>query len=138
MLETIVSIIRQAGALLLSAHAKARDISSKEGKANFVTKYDIAVQQFLQQRLQAAFPSAAFLGEEGGASQLKKSGDTFIVDPIDGTTNFITDYRHSSISIGLARDGQMYAGAVYNPVSYTHLPGLPDRRDPVCGAPFSG
>lgn len=115
MLETIVSIIRQAGALLLSAHAKERDISSKEGKANFVTKYDIAVQQFLQQRLQAAFPSAAFLGEEGGASQLKKSGDTFIVDPIDGTTNFITDYRHSSISIGLARDGQMYAGAVYNP-----------------------
>ena len=58
MLETIVSIIRQAGALLLSAHAKERDISSKEGKANFVTKYDIAVQQFLQQRLQAAFPSA--------------------------------------------------------------------------------
>mgnify|MGYP002570630787 FL=1 len=115
MLETIVSIIRQAGALLLSAHAKERDISSKEGKANFVTKYDIAVQQFLQQRLQEAFPSAAFLGEEGGASQLKKSGDTFIVDPIDGTTNFITDYRHSSISIGLARDGQMYAGAVYNP-----------------------
>ena len=88
MLETIVSIIRQAGALLLSAHAKERDISSKEGKANFVTKYDIAVQQFLQQRLQAAFPSAAFLGEEGGASQLKKSGDTFIVDPIDGTTKF--------------------------------------------------
>lgn len=115
MLETIVSIIRQAGALLLSAHAKERDISSKEGKANFVTKYDIAVQHFLQQRLQEAFPSAAFLGEEGGASQLKKSGDTFIVDPIDGTTNFITDYRHSSISIGLARDGQMYAGAVYNP-----------------------
>ena len=73
MLETIVSIIRQAGALLLSAHAKERDISSKEGKANFVTKYDIAVQQFLQQRLQAAFPSAAFLGEEGGASQLKKA-----------------------------------------------------------------
>ena len=57
MLETIVSIIRQAGALLLSAHAKERDISSKEGKANFVTKYDIAVQQFLQQRLQAARPS---------------------------------------------------------------------------------
>lgn len=65
MLETIVSIIRQAGALLLSAHAKERDISSKEGKANFVTKYDIAVQQFLQQRLQAAFPSGRFSGRGG-------------------------------------------------------------------------
>lgn len=115
MLEAIICAVREAGGILLGAHAGQGDISSKEGKANFVTKYDVAVQQFLQERLQKAFPDAAFLGEEGESSVLPEKGDVFIVDPIDGTTNFITDYRHSSISVGLARDGQMYAGVVYNP-----------------------
>lgn len=115
MLEAIICAVREAGGILLGAHAGQGDISSKEGKANFVTKYDVAVQQFLQERLQKAFPNAAFLGEEGESSVLPEKGDVFIVDPIDGTTNFITDYRHSSISVGLARDGQMYAGVVYNP-----------------------
>lgn len=115
MLETIISAVREAGKIMLNAHTAAQDISSKEGKANFVTKYDVAVQQFLQGRLQKAFPDAAFLGEEGESSVLSQTGDTFIVDPIDGTTNFITDYHHSSISVGLARDGRMYAGVVYNP-----------------------
>ena len=115
MLEAIISAVREAGKIMLGAHAGQEDISSKQGKANFVTKYDVAVQQFLQERLQAAFPQAAFLGEEGESSILPQQGDVFIVDPIDGTTNFITDYRHSSISVGLARDGQMQAGVVYNP-----------------------
>ncbi len=115
MLEALIQIVREAGGILLGAHAQLQDISSKEGKANFVTKYDVAVQQFLQDRLSTAFPSASFLGEEGGAKQVLQSGDTFLVDPIDGTTNFITGYHHSSISVGLARDGQMYAGVVYNP-----------------------
>ena len=115
MLEAIVCAVREAGKIMLGAHAGQEDISSKQGKANFVTKYDVAVQQFLQERLQKAFPDAAFLGEEGESSVLPEKGDVFNVDPIDGTTNFITDYRHSSISVGLARDGQMQAGVVYNP-----------------------
>lgn len=66
MLETIVSIIRQAGALLLSAHAKERDISSKEGKANFVTKYDIAVQQFCSSACRRRFPRPLFWARRAG------------------------------------------------------------------------
>ena len=62
MLEAIICAVREAGGILLGAHAGQGDISSKEGKANFVTKYDVAVQQFLQERLQKAFPDAAFLG----------------------------------------------------------------------------
>ena len=59
MLEAIISAVREAGKIMLGAHASAQDISSKQGKANFVTKYDVAVQQFLQERLQKAFPDAA-------------------------------------------------------------------------------
>lgn len=115
MLETIIRIVQEAGEIMLAAHAEQQDISSKEGKANFVTKYDVAVQASLQERLQSAFPAAAFLGEESNAGEVLQKGDTFIVDPIDGTTNFILDYRHSSISVGLCRDGNMQSGVVYNP-----------------------
>jgi len=103
MLEAIVCAVREAGEILLGAHAGQEDIFSKEGKANFVTKYDVAVQQFLQERLQKAFPDAAFLGEEGESSVLPEKGDVFIVDPVDGTTNFITDAASPSAWPGTGR-----------------------------------
>ena len=74
MLETIIRIVQEAGEIMLAAHAEQQDISSKEGKANFVTKYDVAVQASLQERLQSAFPAAAFWARRAMPEKCCKGG----------------------------------------------------------------
>ena len=113
-LETLIEITRRAGAIMLDASVGEGDISSKEGHANFVTVYDVAVQKFLKKELAAFMPQAAFYGEEGEKVEVGK-GYTFIVDPIDGTTNFICGYQMSAVSVGLVLDGEAVMGVVYNP-----------------------
>ena len=115
MLEAIKDAAREAGKIMLDAHPAAGQIDEKEGHANFVTAYDVAVQKFLLGRLSAILPEAAFLGEEGDGDRTVGEGYTFIVDPIDGTTNFICGYQQSAVSIGLAKDGEIALGVVYNP-----------------------
>ena len=103
MLEAIKEAAREAGKIMLDSHLTEGQIEEKEGHANFVTAYDVAVQKFLAGRLPEILPEAGFLGY------------TFIVDPIDGTTNFIVGYQMSAVSIGLAKDGEAVLGVVYNP-----------------------
>ena len=64
-----------------------------------------------------ARPGYGFLGEEGGAVEGKDKSHRFIIDPIDGTTNFMHGMPHFAISIGLERDGQLVAGVILNPVT---------------------
>ena len=82
---------------------------------NFVTVYDKKVQETLRKKLLEILPDAVFVGEEDDVHVSIKKGFAFIVDPIDGTTNFIKDYHVSAISVGLAKDGEKYIGVVYNP-----------------------
>ncbi len=114
MLNKIIEIVNNAGKIVLSAHNQEASITAKEGKKNFVTKYDVAVQDFLFNELSKAFPEAEFVGEEG-ESNLKSSALRFIIDPIDGTTNFMQDYRCSCISVALCKGNDVIAGVVYNP-----------------------
>lgn len=117
LLEQIKELVRQAGALLLEAAPEELEISSKEGHGNFVTDYDVRVQELLFSRLKELLPGAAFVGEEGDGPISVGKGYTFIIDPIDGTTNFICGYRFSAISVGLALNGEAVLGVVYNPWS---------------------
>ena len=114
MSEEIIEAARQAGKIMLEAEKASIDVKEKTGSANFVTQYDMAVQENLRQALQKICPEAAFLGEEGN-DRPEQTELVFIVDPIDGTTNFIHGYRHSAISIALARRGRVEYGVVYNP-----------------------
>lgn len=116
MLNKIIEITKQAGKIILSAHNQESTITAKEGKKNFVTKYDVAVQEFLFAELGKAFPEAEFVGEEG-ETNLKSRAVRFIIDPIDGTTNFMQDYRCSCISVALCKENDIIAGVVYNPYS---------------------
>lgn len=109
------TVIRTAGVVLRSAHANEQDISNKAGIANFVTKYDVMIQEMLEAGFREVLSEAEFLGEEGEKSQNSWEGYTFIIDPIDGTTNFIFDYHHSCISVGLAWKKEMVMAFVYNP-----------------------
>ena len=114
MLEKITEIVKEAGKIVLSAHNQENTITVKEGKKNFVTKYDVAVQEFLFRELGKEFPDAQFIGEEG-ENDISTNGLRFIIDPIDGTTNFMQDFRCSCISIGLCKGNDVIAGVVYNP-----------------------
>lgn len=113
LIEEISAAAREAGAILLGAHDLS--VKSKPGSANFVTDYDVRVQGFLQQRLQAVLPGSHFVGEEEDCTDDVFHGYAFIVDPIDGTTNFIRDHRASAVCIALVKDGEPTAGVVYDP-----------------------
>lgn len=114
MIGKIIDIVKEAGKIILSAHNQENSITAKEGKKNFVTKYDVAVQEFLFDELGKAFPEAEFIGEES-ENNFSINSLRFIIDPIDGTTNFMQDYRCSCISVALCKENDVIAGVVYNP-----------------------
>ncbi|MEG2207620.1 MAG: inositol monophosphatase family protein [Clostridia bacterium] len=112
MIQSIATIIRQAGEIMLGAQKPA--VYEKEGHANFVTQTDIDVQTFLIEHLHQLMPEALFLAEEQENLQLTE-GLTFVIDPIDGTTNFMHSRRASCISVGLLRNRQLELAFVYQP-----------------------
>ena len=111
------ALIREAGAIMRSVPDEVRNNPEcKEGSANFVTAYDVKVQEFLKAGLSRLFPDAHFFAEEDGESeQTIGEGYTFIIDPIDGTTNFMCGYDHSAVSVGLLLDGRPVFGGIYDP-----------------------
>ncbi|MDE6906251.1 MAG: inositol monophosphatase [Lachnospiraceae bacterium] len=115
MLEQIMGAVRECSKIILEAENIKNATSSKLGHANFVTKYDKCVQHELFERLGKILPEAAFMGEEEVGKRFTKEGYLFVVDPIDGTTNFIKGYHASTISVGLLKDGEPVLGVVYNP-----------------------
>lgn len=90
-------------------------IDIKSGVTDLVTEYDKGIQKELAVGLKKILPEAKFIGEEGSSDELTDDGYAFIVDPIDGTTNFIKDYHHSAISVALLKGKEVVAGVVYNP-----------------------
>ena len=88
-----------------------------KGPADFVTSADKRTEKILIEELSRARPGYGFLGEEGGVLKGADASHRFIIDPIDGTTNFMHGIPHFAISIGLEREGQLVAGVVFNPVT---------------------
>ncbi len=116
MLQRLTEIVREAGAIVCSARDVSNSVREKTGPRDLVTKYDLLVQEHLRRELLALLPEAGFLGEEGDSSEdLQKKEWLYIVDPIDGTTNFIQGFHNSCVSVGLAHEGRMEFGVVYNP-----------------------
>ena len=118
VLDNIIDAAREAGKIVRGAQEIDDAVKSKEGHANYVTKYDSQVQAFLFEKMKEIVPDANFLGEENGSDIFKeeyRKGYCFIIDPIDGTTNFINQYWPSVISIALLKDGKPYMAVIYNP-----------------------
>ncbi|MBR3642829.1 MAG: inositol monophosphatase [Parasporobacterium sp.] len=116
MIEKITAIVKDAGEIM--RNAKRPKVMEKEGHANFCTETDEKIQGFLIEGLKKVLPEASFLGEEDGQDVFEEKmskGFCFVIDPIDGTSNFIFAYRPSVISVGLLKDGKAYMGIVYNP-----------------------
>ena len=115
MLDEIISIVREAGELVLAAHDVSAQTHEKTSAADLVTEYDVAVENFLREKLLALLPEAVFFGEEEAGPDHPERGWAFIVDPIDGTTNFVRGLKQSAISVGLSKDGVVEYGVVYDP-----------------------
>ena len=116
--STILPIIKEASKIMLEASNpdEANGISKKTGDANFVTKYDRATQDYLIKRISEAIPDAIFVAEEQENDFASlEAPHVFIIDPIDGTTNFIHSFSHSSISVACLSSGTTVFGAVYDP-----------------------
>lgn len=88
-------------------------IHTKEGHANFVTDMDVSIQNELMEKLQDVVPGASFIAEEKDNGE--PAGLTWLIDPIDGTQNFINGYQHSAISVALVAEGKGCLGVVYDP-----------------------
>lgn len=113
MLEQIKQLAKEAGKIFLEA--VSAQVTAKEGVGNFVTDYDVRVQKMIYERLAQIHPDATLMGEEDEDHNTDLSGDCFIVDPLDGTQNFINGYRHSCVSIGMTRCGKPVLGVIYDP-----------------------
>ncbi len=116
LIQDIIEVAEKAGDIMTSAVRPK--IMEKSGHANFCTETDEKIQAFLIDKLKEILPEASFLGEEDGQdtfTQKMTRGYCFVLDPIDGTSNFIYSYRPSVVSIGLLKDGEPYIGVVHNP-----------------------
>lgn len=115
IIDKIGSLVKECGNVILNADREKMAIDIKSGVADLVTEYDKSIQKKLEIGLKKILPEAKFIGEEGSRDQLNDDGYAFIVDPIDGTTNFVKDYHHSAISVALLKGKEAVAGVVYNP-----------------------
>jgi len=109
-------LLLDAGARLRKQYGRVRTIRYKAGTVtNLVTNVDQEIEAFIKDRIRKQFPEDSILAEE---SEIEKADAKrrWIIDPLDGTTNFAHDLPIFSISIGLEIDGKIAAGGVYNPV----------------------
>ncbi|HET9342774.1 MAG TPA: inositol monophosphatase family protein [Candidatus Eremiobacteraceae bacterium] len=107
---------REAGALLRSMLGTEMHVRSKDVRTNLVTDADTKSEKLIRSILSEAFHGEAFLGEETGSSGDPSRG-RWIVDPLDGTTNYAHGYRCFSVSIAFEREGVVELGCVFDPMA---------------------
>ncbi len=116
LLNVMIAAARKAARALKRDFGELEKLQvSLKGPANFVTAADRRAEETLYQELSKARPGYSFLGEEGGKREGADKTHIWIVDPLDGTTNFLHGIPQFAISIALEREGTMIAGVVYNP-----------------------
>ena len=117
ILDEMVATAREAGSLTLEHFKRFRDLDiGIKGPADFVSDADRESEQLIRRRLFARWPDWSFTGEEFPPVDGSDREYRWLVDPIDGTTNFING-QHYTISIALRRGNQTVCGALYNPVA---------------------
>lgn len=112
LLEQVIEIAKEAGTKI--KNERNFEVHEKGDAANIVTDMDIQIQKMVLSKLETLLPNASFYAEEEGQRDMN-DGFVWVVDPIDGTTNYAYDLHTSCISIGLLYQKQGYLGVVYNP-----------------------
>lgn len=110
-LSQIIDVVRNAAGFMVPAGFK---VEEKDGLANIVTSSDLAVQNFLVEKLSALIPGCGFICEEEGLQQYDREY-TWVIDPIDGTANYARGIDSCCISVALKKDDDVVMGVVYSP-----------------------
>jgi len=118
LINVMVAAARKAARSLNRDFGEVEKLQvSLKGPANFVSAADRRAEDILRNELLKARPGYGFLGEEGGSQPGTDGTHTWIVDPLDGTTNFLHGIPQFAISIGLRREDTLVAGLIYNPIT---------------------
>jgi myo-inositol-1(or 4)-monophosphatase len=117
MLNTAVKAARKAGSIITRASSEIDRLTVRRKQHNdFVSEVDNAAEEAIIRTLREAYPSHAFLGEEGGASSPAAGSEyLWIIDPLDGTTNFLHGFPQYCVSIALKHKGVLQQAVVYDP-----------------------
>ena len=117
-LNVMVAAARKAGRALIRDYGELENLQvSKKGPADFVSTADQRTERILVEELTRARPGYGFLVEEGGTIEGPDKTHRFLIDPIDGTTNFLHGIPQFAISIALEREGQLVSAVVFSPVT---------------------
>ncbi len=115
-LNIMIKAARKAGRSLVKDFREVENLQvSVKGPGDFVSKADLAAEKIIQEELMGARPTYGWLGEESGGEGGQDPTRRWIVDPLDGTTNFLHGLPHWAVSIGLEHKGEMVAGVVFDP-----------------------
>jgi myo-inositol-1(or 4)-monophosphatase len=118
LLNVMIAAARKAARTLTHDFGEVEHLQvSLKGPGNFVSAADHRAEKILREELAKARPGYGFLGEEGGRHEGTDKTHTWIVDPLDGTTNFLHGIPQFCVSIGLEREGTLIAGVIYNPIA---------------------
>jgi myo-inositol-1(or 4)-monophosphatase len=119
--DSALEYAKQAGRLVLEHMGKLSRIEQKKNVSDLVTEVDRMSEKLLWNKIQQEYPDHWILSEEDSyqvdayeAFKSQNSGYGWIIDPIDGTTNFIHGIPHFAVSIGIVKDGEPIIGVVYN------------------------
>jgi myo-inositol-1(or 4)-monophosphatase len=115
-LESAIKVAEKGGAALKKHWGKLKTISHKANTIDLVTDADKASEKAVMRYLKDKHPSHAILSEESGWSENQGAEFLWVIDPLDGTTNFTHQYPMVSVSVGLLYQGQPLIGVVYNPI----------------------
>ncbi len=114
-LEFAKSIAKKAGKIVRDGYYSELIVETK-GEQDFVTQIDKRAEKFIREEVEKTFPTHGFIGEESGVTK-KNAEFVWVVDPLDGTTNFIHKIPFFGVSIALKRSGEVIVGVVYNPMT---------------------
>ncbi len=118
LMTVMLAAVRKAGRSLARDFGEVANLQvSMKGPSNFVTAADMRAEQVLFEELSKARHGYGFLMEERGRVEGPDKTHTWIVDPLDGTTNFLHGLPHFAISVGLQREDELVAGIIYNPAT---------------------
>src|ERR1700751_4351116 len=118
LLNVMIKAARKAGRPLKRDFGEVEHLQvSLKGPANFVTAADRRAEEIVREELMHARPGYGFVGEEGGRREGPDKTHCWVVDPLDGTTNFLHSIPHFGISIALEREGTIVAGVILNPAN---------------------
>jgi len=113
MIDDLINIAKEAGLVIREGFGKSVKIEFKTGENNLVTEIDKASEKVITDFIRKKYPSHSILAEEGSGEQ-KDSEYLWVIDPLDGTTNFTHGLPIFSVSIGLQKNGETIAGVVYD------------------------